>query len=341
MARIVITGGSGFIGSALAAHLCNRCKVRIVDNRNGQPKSGDRIEFMKCDIRDYRKVKRVLGDADIVIHTAIVQIPRINEERRLGYEVNIMGTQNVCEAVRQSRSTKGLIVVGSWHTIGERKVMGIIDERFGFRPDWVEDRARLYVLSKIAQESIVRHYDEDSQDKTYGVIRIGTTLGENMPKGTAAGIFIDRGLRGQSLTPYEHSMHRPMLYVDIEDVCRAFESYAFMILDGKLSRTGGSSERVVNVYYPEPVTVLELAYMVRESITRCSQGRVTPEVVVTRTGERSLNTPEDKKMMQVDASKIGAFLGLDKLVSPQEAIDRIVSKRYSNMSRTPLGTTTT
>jgi UDP-glucose 4-epimerase len=328
-ARIVITGGSGFIGSALAPYLRNRCKVRVLDNRNTQHRSRDGIEFVKCDIRDYRRVERALQDADIVIHGAIIQIPRINEERRLGYEVNIMGTQNVCEAVRQSRSTKGLLLVGSWHTIGERKLEGTIDERFGFRPDWVQDRARLYVLSKIAQESIVRYYDEDSRDKIYGVIRIGTALGEDMPKQTAASLFIDRGLRGQSLTPYEHSMYRPMLYVDIEDVCRAFESYSFMILDGKVSKTGGSSQRVVNVYYPQPITVLDLANMVRESIMRCSQRRVAPEVVVKSTGEPSLYTPEDKNMMRIDANKVSAFLGLDRLVSPQEVIDRIVGKRYS------------
>ena len=65
---------------------------------------------------------------------------------------------------------------GTWHTIGERDLRGTVDEEFGFRPDKVEKRARLYALSKIAQESIVRYFDEMSE-KVFGIIRLGTALG--------------------------------------------------------------------------------------------------------------------------------------------------------------------
>jgi len=72
-----------------------------------------------------------------------MQILRINKEKRLGYEVNVIGTQNVCKAVDECKSVKGLILTGTWHTIGEREINGIVDESFGYRPDKVEDRARL------------------------------------------------------------------------------------------------------------------------------------------------------------------------------------------------------
>lgn len=58
-------------------------------------------------------------------------------------------------------------------------------------------------------------------DKIYGIIRMGTVLGVGMPERPATNIFITRGLRGEPITPYKHSMYRPMLYVDIEDVCKA------------------------------------------------------------------------------------------------------------------------
>jgi nucleoside-diphosphate-sugar epimerase len=57
------------------------------------------VGFVKCDIRDFDRVVGCLGDVDLVVHSAIVQIPRTNEERPLGYEVNVLGLQNVCEAV--------------------------------------------------------------------------------------------------------------------------------------------------------------------------------------------------------------------------------------------------
>jgi len=50
-------------------------------------------------------------------------------------------------------------------------------------------------LAKIAQESIVRFYDEMSE-KVFGIVRMGTVLGEGMPEKTAANIFITNGLRG-------------------------------------------------------------------------------------------------------------------------------------------------
>ena len=75
----------------------------------------------------------------------------------------------------------GIILASTWHIMGEREFDGIINEEIGFRPDKVEDRARLYVLSKIAQEVITRFYDEMS-DKVFGIIRMGTVLGEKMPE---------------------------------------------------------------------------------------------------------------------------------------------------------------
>jgi len=71
----------------------------------------------------------------LVIHTAIEQIPSINENKFLGYEVNVIGTQNICRAVEENPNAKGMILTGSWHTVGERELKGIIDEEFGFGPE--------------------------------------------------------------------------------------------------------------------------------------------------------------------------------------------------------------
>jgi len=139
-----------------------------------------------------------------------------------------------------------MILASSWHTVGERELKGMINEEFGFRPDKVEDRARLYVLSKIAQESIVRSYDEVS-DKIYGIIRMGTVLAEGMPEKTAANIFMERGLKGEAITPYRYSMHRLMLYVNIGDICQAFEIYAKKILSNEIVKSDNSLAHIVNV----------------------------------------------------------------------------------------------
>jgi UDP-glucose 4-epimerase len=316
---IGIVGGVGFIGFSLARHLSSIFDVKILDVRE----PGDKyFAFEFCDVRNYEQVKKALAHVDLVIHAAIIQIPLITENKRLAYEVNFIGTHNVCKAVSELPNVKGMILTGSWHTIGEKGLEGVINEEFGYRPDKVEDRARLYVLSKIAQETIVRYYDEMS-DKIYGIIRMGTVLGEGMPEKTAANIFIKNGLKGKPLTPFRHSMHRPMLYVDINDICYAFEAYAKKILDGEVKK-GNSLDHIMNVYYPEPITILELAEIVKDAIAKLTGGNIVPKIEIADQGIEPLFREDDKMRFKVDISKSLKVLEINKLTHPRKAIERII-----------------
>ncbi len=333
--EITIVGGAGFVGSALARYFSKEFKVRVLD-KNPLPKSlEEKVEYQQCDIRSYDKVEQGLKNTDLVIHAAIVQIPLINEAKRLGYEVNVLGTQNICKVVDRTSSIKGMILAGSWHLFGERGLEGVIDEGFGFRPDRVEDRARLYAFSKIAQETVVRFYDEISE-KIYGIIRMGTVLGKGMPEKTAANLFITKGLKGEPLTPYKHSMYRPMLYVDINDVCAAFGAFAGKILRGEVQKEEGSPAHregslahIVNLCYPEPVTILDLAAMIKDAITGYSRNKIIPDIKIVETGQPDLFTAENKELIKVNVGKAIEFLGMKKLKSPRESVERIVESRMS------------
>jgi UDP-glucose 4-epimerase len=321
--KIGIVGGAGFIGKSLSKHLSKRFQVKILDIQKPPKDLENFVVHTHCDVRNRQEVANGLADVDLVIHTAIVQIPLINEHKSLGYAVNLIGTQNVCETVEKNPRIKGMILAGTWHTIGEKDLKGIIDEEFGFRPDKVENRARLYALSKIAQEAIVRYYDEMSA-KTYGIIRMGTVLGEDMPLETAASIFIKRGLRGEPITPFRHSIHRPMLYVDVRDSCKAYETYALTILNGKGKRGENSLAHIVTVYYPKPITILELAETVRKLIVRCTNGKVKPKVEILGEDLPSVFKEDDKKKIEVNIEKAKRFLGLKKLRSPEESLRDII-----------------
>jgi len=327
--KIAITGGSGFIGLSLMNHFSNNFEVKILDIKQPQQEIANKIDFVPCDIRSYEDVEKSLRDVDLVIHAAIIQIPLINEKRRLGYDVNITGTQNVCEVVDKNPRIKGMILTGTWHTIGERELSGVVNEELGYRPDKVEDRARLYVLSKIAQESIVRFYDEMST-KVFGIIRMGTVLGQGMPEKTAASLFIERGLRGESITPYRHSMYRPMIYVDIEDICQAFESFAVKILNDEVEKGANSLNHIINIFYPEPTTILELARIVREAIIRYTNSTICPRIEIIDTGKPPLFKEDDKSRFRVDTTKAIHFLGLTRYRSPKESIEKIIKYRLKN-----------
>lgn len=326
---VAIIGGAGFVGSSLVRYFMKDFDVKVLDKA---PLLGDiegKVDYAKCDVRKFKEVFEGIRDMDLVINTAIIQIPLINEKKRLGYEVNILGTQNVCRAVDKSPKVKGMILTGTWHVIGERGLRGLIDEEFGFRPDKVEERARLYAFSKIIQETIVRFYDEFS-DKIFGIIRMGTVLGNGMPEKTAANIFIEKGLKGEPITPFSHSMYRPMLYVDINDICKAFSNFALEILKGNIEKGINSLTHVVNVYYPDPVTILELAELIKNTIIERTKGKANPTIKIVNTHPPILFSEEDKKQIKVDINKAVTFLHLEKLKSPKDSIEDIVVARLTS-----------
>lgn len=326
--KVGIVGGSGYIGSALASKLSQKYGVKIIDLK--EPKLNIKnTEFHKCNIINYGDVKSALSDVDVIIHTAIIQIPYINENKRLGYDVNFIGTQNICRAVDEVTSIKGMVLAGTWHVFGERDLIGVIDESFGFRPDKVEERARLYAFSKIAQEIIVRYYNEMSE-KVYGVVRLGTVLGKGMPEKTAANIFISRGLKGESITPYKHSMYRPMLYVDLDDVCNIFSVYVDKIIRKKIAKNNNGLDNIINVYWPKPLTIYDLALLIRNSIIENTEEKIIPEIEVVDFGEPMLFDENDKNLMRIDQTRINNFLDDVELTDPKDTINKLIKNRICN-----------
>ena len=122
-------------------------------------------------------------------------------------------------------------------------------------------------------------------------------------------------------------MFRPMLYVDIEDICRAFTSFAEKILRDRVDREGGSLSHVFNVAWPEPVTILDLAQMVQRAVKKYSKGEIVPEIEVVETGIPPLFSPEDKDMIRIDNRKALEFLEIAPLTDPETTIDRLVRKK--------------
>ncbi len=326
---IAIIGGSGFVGSSLAKHLTNHFCVTVLDRRPPQNFGGS---FRICDVRDLRSLTEALHGFDLVVNTAIIQVPEISENKRYGYEVNVMGTQNICEAVEHVESVKGMLHSSSWHVFGERYIRGTLDEEFGYRPDKVEQRAKLYALCKIGQETVIRILAEMSS-KCYGIIRLGTVLGEAMPEQTAANIFIGNALKGKPITPFKHTQHRPMLYVDIQDVCKAFESFAIKILHGQLAKQRKSA-KILNLFSPPPVTIIELAQMVRRKVVELTDEKIKPKIMVIDKGVKPMYRPRDKELFKVDTSIARQFLGLEKLTKPDRSIELIIQNRIGQRTFT-------
>src|SRR5208283_255782 len=110
MSRFLITGGAGFIGSALVRGLLARGAktVVVVDNlltgheRNLDEISGA-VDFHRVDIREYDALRRTMEGIDVVFHeAAIPSVPRSINEPVPSHEVNIDGTFNVLRAAQDA-----------------------------------------------------------------------------------------------------------------------------------------------------------------------------------------------------------------------------------------------
>jgi len=108
MARYLVTGGAGFIGSHIAKELVSRGdEVRVLDNfltgsRENLQDVIDRIELVEGDIRDAGLMRETMRDVEYCLHqAALPSVPRSVEDPVTCNEINVDGTLNVLLAAKE------------------------------------------------------------------------------------------------------------------------------------------------------------------------------------------------------------------------------------------------
>ena len=120
--KVLVTGGAGFIGSNLAAHLLEdgRCEVCVFDNlsRKGSQHNAEWLRSIDAgrgllrvargDVRDATRVAEAAEDVTEIYHLAAqVAVTTSVDDPRTDFEVNALGTLNVLEAARRSAERRG------------------------------------------------------------------------------------------------------------------------------------------------------------------------------------------------------------------------------------------
>jgi UDP-glucose 4-epimerase len=130
MSRFLVTGGAGFIGSALVRGLLARgaANVVVADNlMTGFERNLDEVrgavDFHRIDIRDYDALRRAMEGIDVVFHeAAIPSVPRSINEPIPSHEVNIGGTFNVLRSAKDA-GVRRVVYAASSSAYGDTAVL--------------------------------------------------------------------------------------------------------------------------------------------------------------------------------------------------------------------------
>lgn len=218
--RVFITGGAGFIGSALAARLVHEGRsVVLFDNlhRNAVSRTDllDRadVALIRGDVRDADALERAMADCDAVVHMA--SIAGVDTVMRIPVEtmtISLRGTANALDASLKHGKIRRFIDFSTSEVFGRfayRVTEGDVTQLGA-----VGEARWTYAVSKLATEHLAHCYY-----KEHGLpacaIRPFNIYGPNQVGEGAVHHFIVRALRGETLHIHnDGSQIRSWCYID-------------------------------------------------------------------------------------------------------------------------------
>lgn len=199
MAKYIVTGGAGFIGSHIATELVKRGhQVKVIDNLT-TGKLGNitniknKIKFVEGDIIDLKMLQKEFKGIDIVIHqAALCSVVGSIDDPLSSNNTNITGTLNVLLAARDNKVKR--VVFASSSAVYGNNPAPVKKEEMGSQP------LSPYALSKITDEFYAWIFLELYGLETVGLRYFnvfGPRQDPNGPYAAAVPKFLQAILRGE------------------------------------------------------------------------------------------------------------------------------------------------
>jgi len=214
--RVLITGGSGFLGAWITTRLLARgVQVRSFDQRAdatlvtqlcGQDMVAE-LEWHIGDIADAEQLNIATQDCDLIMHLAAVLTPACQADPIRGAHINLLGTLNVFEAAKQHGHRRVLYMSSA----------GVFGPHDGATPNPTTH----YGAFKLANEGCARAYWEDHKIASVG-FRPLVVYGPGREVGlTAAPTLACKAIANNENFSIDFSGESDFVYVD--DVAAAFD----------------------------------------------------------------------------------------------------------------------
>jgi dTDP-glucose 4,6-dehydratase len=313
--KLLVTGGAGFIGSNFVRMALtdkfpdfNVEQLTVLDlltyagdEENLKPIANDkRFKFVKGDIRDLELAKKLMQDADQVVHFAAEShVDRSIEGGSEFVSTNVMGTQVLLDAAKGSN-------IKRFVHVSTDEVYGSISEG-----SWPEDHPLLpnspYSASKAGSDLLVRAYNRTHKLDTV-ITRCSNNYGQYQFPEKVMPLFITNIIEGKKVPLYGNGLNvRDWLHVD--DHCRGIA----------LALTKGRAGEVYNIGGGTELTNVELTHKILKAMG---------------VGEEFIQPVEDRKghdlRYSVDISKINKELGYSPQVNFEEGLEQTISWYKNN-----------
>jgi dTDP-glucose 4,6-dehydratase len=313
--KLLVTGGAGFIGSNFVRMALtdkfpyfNVEQLTVLDlltyagdeENLKQVSSDKRYKFVKGDIRDLELAKKLMQDADQVVHFAAEShVDRSIEGGSEFVSTNVMGTQVLLDAAK-STNIKRFVHVST------DEVYGSISEG-----SWPEDHPLLpnspYSASKAGSDLLVRAYNRTHKLDTV-ITRCSNNYGQYQFPEKVMPLFITNIIEGKKVPLYGNGLNvRDWLHVD--DHCRGIA----------LALTKGRAGEVYNIGGGTELTNVELTHKILKAMG---------------VGEEFIQPVEDRKghdlRYSVDISKINKELGYSPQVNFEEGLEQTINWYKNN-----------
>ena len=315
--KLLVTGGAGFIGSNFVRMALsdkfpdfNVEQLTVLDlltyagdEENLKPIASDkRYKFVKGDIRDLELAKKLMLDADQVVHFAAEShVDRSIEGGSEFVSTNVMGTQVLLDAAK-STNIKRFVHVST------DEVYGSISEG-----SWPEDHPLLpnspYSASKAGSDLLVRAYNRTHKLDTV-ITRCSNNYGQYQFPEKVMPLFVTNIIEGKKVPLYGNGLNvRDWLHVD--DHCRGIA----------LALTKGRSGEVYNIGGGTELTNVELTHKILKAMG---------------VGKEFIQPVEDRKghdlRYSVDISKINKELGYSPQVNFEDGLQQTIDWYKDNQS---------
>ena len=324
--KILITGGAGFIGSAVVRlaiarghHVVNLDALTYAANLENvaEAAQSDRYAFEHADIRDRAALDRILAQhrPDAIMHLAAEShVDRSIDGPAAFVETNVIGTFNMLEAARAYWTAQGRPDSFRFHHISTDEVFGSLGETGQFTETTPYDPRSPYSASKAGSDHLVRAWAE-----TYGLPVVLTNCSNNygpyhFPEKLVP-VVILKALSGQPIPVYGDGGNiRDWLYV---------EDHADALL---LVLEKGQLNRSYNIGGENEATNIDLVRTICAHMDKLHPTGAPHADLITFVTDR----PGHDRRYAIDPTRIRTELGWRPSVTVEEGLRRTVEWYLAN-----------